>query len=265
MAVFLIRLITFFYTDFLYMYVYTYLLGMKYSTKITVLGTIAMWIFDVCVKLIPQAFFALENVAVIELAMFLSTGAYIGIFYYGTVVKKLLVFFLYSIVQMGMDMLGYQLSGIVLGNYEFLTVNYKHTLVLAVCSTVFIIMGTMIFVWIWKMIEYRKYNFYTYQWICTVFPLSQLMILQSMTTKSIIENLSIPIGRILGYFIGIIAIIYMFVIFNRLNEKKGVELELEQLMHQYELEKLRFEEMKINQEETAKIRHDFQNYVLTLT
>lgn len=264
MEIFFIRLITFLYTDFLYMYVYKYILGMKYSTKITVLGTFVMWIFDVCVKLIPQSFFALENMAVIEVAMFMSSGIYLGVFYLGTVVKKVMLLFLYSIVQMGMDMLGYQLSGIVIGNFEFLTVNYKHTLVLVGCSTVFIIMGTIIFVWMWKSIEYRKYNFYTYQWLCTVLPLSQLMILQSMTIKNITENVAVPFLRILGYFIGIIAIIYMFIIFNRHNEKMRMEIELKQLLHQYELERLRFEEMKIDQEEIAKLRHDMQNYVLTI-
>lgn len=43
-----------------------------------------------------------------------------------------------------------------------------------------------------------------------------------------------------------------------------MEKELRQVNHQYELEKIRYEQLQDKQEEVATVRHDFQNYVLIL-
>ena len=67
-----------------------------------------------------------------------------------------------------------------------------------------------------------------------------------------------------GCILGLIADVYMLLLFVRLSKKNETKKQLEGLKHQQELEQMRYEQLKKSQEETAKIRHDFQNYILTL-
>ena len=56
----------------------------------------------------------------------------------------------------------------------------------------------------------------------------------------------------------------MFHCFIHWNEKKALEAELREMQQQYEKEKLRYEELREKEEEIARIRHDFGNYVLVM-
>ena len=73
-----------------------------------------------------------------------------------------------------------------------------------------------------------------------------------------------PIVVLGGIGLGIIADVYMFYLFHQSNNREKVEKELRQVNHQYELEKIRYEQLQDKQEEVTTVRHDFQNYVLIL-
>lgn len=48
----------------------------------------------------------------------------------------------------------------------------------------------------------------------------------------------------------------------QLNEKKRIEKELQDMKEQYEREQVRYEELREKEEELAKLRHDFGNYLV---
>ena len=75
---------------------------------------------------------------------------------------------------------------------------------------------------------------------------------------------SVPLEAVLGTVLAMLGDVYMFVLFYRSNKRDHAEKELNGLKHQQELERVRYEQLKESQEEMAKMRHDFQNYVLTL-
>ena len=127
-----------------------------------------------------------------------------------------------------------------------------------------ITLGTFFIVWIWKVIEQRQWKYEKYQWICIVLPISQYFILQSTAMRYSLNAEPLPLFVILGFVFGVITDIYMFFLFDQLNHRNQAASELKRMKYQYELEQIRYEQLKAGQEETAKIRHDFQNYIMTL-
>ena len=56
----------------------------------------------------------------------------------------------------------------------------------------------------------------------------------------------------------------MFFIFDRAQERENMEERLRLQEHLHEMEKLRYDRLCASMEETARLRHDFQNYLLVL-
>ena len=75
---------------------------------------------------------------------------------------------------------------------------------------------------------------------------------------------SYPVIVITSLVLSVMSDIVMFYLFYRSNNRKKTEKELRQINYQYELEKIRYEQLNEGREEVAKIRHDFQNYILTI-
>lgn len=67
-----------------------------------------------------------------------------------------------------------------------------------------------------------------------------------------------------GLLLSVITEIGVFELLNRSEERYRLETELRETRHYYEMEQIRYEQLKEMQEETARIRHDFQNYLLVL-
>ena len=56
----------------------------------------------------------------------------------------------------------------------------------------------------------------------------------------------------------------MVVIFDQAQKREQMENELRIRKRLYEVEQLRYDRLRSSQEETARLRHDFQNYLLVL-
>ena len=254
--------ITFFYTDFLYFYFYRKILQCKYSLKTTILITIGMWIFDCTVKLIPQYIFEIDQSVFLNVIMTLSSIVYVLMVFQGTIIKRLMATLVYMIVQMLMDIAGMELAVVFTGAKEIFDIKYLN--VAAFCSCLMITLGTVACVWIWKKIEDRKWRIDNYQWFCMILPISQYIIFQGIAARQIRSFEYVNTVVALGGVIAFLADIIMLWMFEKSNARRKAEIEMRHLNQQYELEKMRYEQLKESQEEMAKMRHDFQNYVLVL-
>lgn len=257
-------MMSYLYTDMLLVYVFGNICGLKYSKKITVLGTIIMWISDCILKIIPQYILGIQVLGFLNMLMVISGVIYTMIIYSSSALKKIFVFFIYIFAQAGMDMLGMNIAGMLTGEYAFLDVESNFTIVLIGCSIITITLGSVGFVWLWKLLERKKLKITGMQWLCILLPVSQYAVIQGIALKYSQQQKAIPAIVGAGLIVGLLADIYMMILFEKSNQKRQAENELKQLKHQQELEQLRYEQLKESQEETAKIRHDFQNYVLTL-
>ena len=254
--------ITFFYTDFLYLYFYHKILKCKYSLKTAAFITIGMWMFDCTVKLVPQYVFEIDQSVLLNVIMTLSSIVYVLLVFRGTVIKRLMATLVYMIIQMIMDLSGMELAMLFTGSKEIFDAEYLS--VAAFCSCLMITLGTVACVWVWKRIEDRKWKIDNYQWFCMLLPISQYIIFQGVAARQIrtLEYVNTIVA--LGGVIAFLADIIMLWMFEKSNARRKAEIEMRYLNQQYELEKMRYEQLKESQEEMAKMRHDFQNYVLTL-
>lgn len=258
----IILMIAYFITDFLYVYFFSKVLGRKYSLKITLWVTFLMWISDCILKLFPQYLWGIDSTGLVNYIMFSSGVLYVILLYQGKILKKLLASVIYMMIQIEMDIVGMELTIMITGNNDFL--NPEITGVTLLCSGMLITLGTVVGVWIWKKFENKSWNVDKYQWLCLIFPFSQYMLIQYTAYRHFSTSNRVLLSGAIGLFIGFAADIYMFLLFDRINARKKAEEEVRQLRHQYELEKLKYEQVKEVQEETAKMRHDFQNYLLAL-
>ena len=252
------------YTDFLYLYFYKRVLGMKYSLKVTVLGTLCMWLSGCFGKILPQYIIGTQVTGVASMLLLLLNFIYTLVFYSSTIRKRIFFTIFYTIIQAVMDLLGMRIAGMLTGNYSLTMSNNSFIGVAIICSCMTITLGTFFIVWIWKVIEQRQWKYEKYQWMCIVLPISQYSILQSTAMRYSLNAEPLPLFVIVGFVLGVITDIYMFFLFDQLNSKNQAASELKRMKYQYELEQIRYEQLKAGQEETAKIRHDFQNYIMTL-
>lgn len=257
-----VLMIAYFYSDFLYIYYYERILGLRYSRKITFITTFCMWLFDCSFKLFPQYLWGLDQTGFVNLIMVLTLFLYALLLYNGSIMKRCLATVVYMVVQVTMDLLGMQIASLIVESQELFETTY--VIASACCSAITITLGTVLTVWIWRKMNERKWKIDRYQWITLFLPASQYVILQRIGVYSAKEIGISSTIFVVGIVLGLIGDIYMFWLFERSNTKKKAEEELKQLQHQYELEKIRYTSLLKKQDEISKLRHDFQNYILIM-
>ena len=257
-----VLMLAYLYTDFLYMYYYEGILGMKYSLKFTALVTFFMWMFDCSLKLFPQYLWGLDQTGIVNMIMLSTSVLYAVLLYNGSIIKRMLSTVIYMVVQVAMDLLGMQLATIVVGERELFDTVY--VIASTFCSGITITLGTVAAIWIWKKIEERHWKIDSYQWFSLLLPISQYAILQHIAIQYMGKLNSVSMVVLVGILLGLIGDILMFRLFERSNKRKLAEVELQQIQYQYEKEQIRYTALLERQEEISKMRHDFQNYVLAM-
>ena len=255
---------TYLYTDLLYVYFYKNILGLKYSLKVAVFGSLCMWLFGIFAKILPQYIWGTQVTGITSIVMLGVNFIYTIVCYSSPVKKRVLATIIYTIVQAVMDMLGLRLAGMLSGNYELVMTNEPFIIFAVTTSCMTITLGTFLAVWLWKMVEQRHLKFEKYQWNCVILPVSQYLLILGIAMKYGSAAKPLPFIAIAGFILGILTDVYMFFLFKKMNDRKQTEAELERMNHQYEMEQVRYEQLKESQEEVSKIRHDFKNYILTL-
>lgn len=255
---------TYLYSGFLLQYFFKKNLGAKYSDKITFWGTIILWATQCILKLFPMLIWGAEVFAYVNVAMILFTLLYIGVLYKKSFALRIIAFIVLYIVHAIMEMIGMTITGMLYGSYDIMNTNSGYTLVVALVSLPLITLGTVVLARIWSLTEKIEWKSLNYQWLCLILPISQYIVFWSIAERYSVQAQKISQKAFMGIIIALLADIYMFLLFYRSNRRYSAEKELERLKYQYEMEKLRYEQMKKGYEETAKIRHDFQNFILVL-
>lgn len=257
-------MMTYFYSVLLYAYFFNRILGKKYTAKVTMLGTLILWVISCFTKIFPFFIIGLDITIFSNIIVLISTAAYVLALYKSSVAKRILAMVILILVQGCMDMLGLNLASMLVGNYELMQLDSYFTITACIMSTPLITLGTFGLTRIWLMTEKIDWSSGKKQWFCVILPISQLLMLWRIALRYSVNFSAIPVFVICGMFIAILADVYMFSLFYQSNRRDVAERKLRQLTHQYELEQLRYEQLKETQEEAAMIRHDFQNYIIMM-
>ncbi len=250
-------------TDYLYLYIFDKVLGKKYPMRTMVIITTLLWITDCSVKLFPQYFWGVtDETGIVSMLMLLTAVVYTMICFHGSFKKKVMISLIYMLVQVAMDLLGMKLAMLLSGTEDLYSTEYLRVAILCSCSMIGL--GTVITAWAWNRFEHHDWNIDKYQWFCLILPFSQYAIIQYTAMRSIEENYHVSLLVAGGAFLSFLADIYMFWLFERINAKKRAEDEMRKMKHRYEMERVKFEQLKTTQEETAKLRHEMQNYLMMM-
>ncbi|MBQ8857061.1 MAG: hypothetical protein IJ024_02830 [Lachnospiraceae bacterium] len=264
MVTVLLITLSYLWNDFLYVYFFRRVLNEKYSSEVTFWGTILLWVIQFFTKIIPTFVSGLEMTVFLSFFMMVLHLIHLFILFEGSVLKRIVVFFLALTVQGFMDLLGLNLTSIIVGNYELWKTGSVFNFVAVFVSSLCITVGITVLTKLWQLLEKIEWKMTKTEWLCAILPLSQVFLMWHFSVVYSINHRAIPTMIMVGCILSFLADAYMLLLFVRLSKKNEAKKELERLKYQYELEQVRYEQLKAGQEETAKIRHDFQNYIMTL-
>lgn len=249
---------------FLSMYFWNKMLGRKYSLKFTVNITLLYSILGCLIKLVSFWNIGLNMVTITSIFTFATHVLYIIFLFESSVGKKVLVATFSMIMMIFMEVFSINVATAIFGEFELLQFNSWYTVVELVITNAFITIGFWLWGWLWRCLERIKWENVQYQWFCLILPLSQWFIVLHLTQIYSLRIGSYPVIVIASLVLSVMSDIVMFYLFYRSNNREKTEKELRQINYQYELEKIRYEQLNEGREEVAKIRHDFQNYILTI-
>ena len=121
----------------------------------------------------------------------------------------------------------------------------------------FALLAAMIVAWKWMKTKSVPKNI----WIFILFPLSQYLMIRNFPTDIIRGKVTYeyPWQTLSSLLLGIAADVILFYVMLTQGEKEKIKQQLAETEKLMELEKGYYETIEIHREETAKIRHDFNN------
>lgn len=248
----------------MYVYLFRRIFKEKYSKKVTFWVTIILWIIQIFTKIIPSFVIGLEVAMYLSVLMLLLHVVHLYALFDGSVIKRAAAMMIATTVQGIMDYLGLNLTSRIVGNYDLYVVGSIFNEVAVFVSTTFITIGMLLLTKMWQMLESEEWKTTKREWTCVMLPVSQIFWLWHMIIGYSVNYRSIPLIMMIGSILSLVADVYMLILFVKLDKKNEAERQLKELNHLYQLEQIHYEQLRKSQEEAAKVRHDFQNYVLTL-
>lgn len=207
-TVFLVA-ISYLWNDFLYVYFYKRVFMEKYSSKVTFWATIFLWLIQIITKIIPFFVFGLNMTVLLSFFMVVLHGVHLYGLFEGSVLKRAVAFVIALIVQGCMDLLGLNLTSMIVGNYELLQIGSEFTLVASVASCSTITVGMLLLTKAWQIIENINWRMTKREWPCAILPVSQIFLLWHVSVKYSITYRAIPVVNMCGCILGFIADIYV--------------------------------------------------------
>ena len=233
--------------------------------KITALAAAGWWIVQSAAKL-PAMYLADEyNMSMIMVVQCLSMFAYLFPFYRSTLVKKLSAFMLVAAALGVAEFTSILIAGTVfdIGSRPMQPGSAFTAAGLLIMRPLATLAYYAAFQ-VWNLLQHSSWIRGGRQWLCVILPLSQIFLLWYLTEAYTEESATLPLPALAGVFLAFAADIYMVVIFDQAQKREQMENELRIRKRLYELEQLRYDRLRSSQEETARLRHDFQNYLLVL-
>lgn len=252
------------YSNYLCMFLWSALLGRKYSLKHTAVITFVFTMIGCILKLFLFSKIGLDTITFTCLYAWVTYLVYVLFLFESSKMKRILIATINMILMVLMEVFAMNTVSIVFGDFQLMQLDSWFTIITCIISCMFITVGLLVWQHLWNLIEKVKWESFQYQWLCLFLPLSQWIMILHLTQVYILKIGNYPIVALSGIGLGIVADIYMFYLFCCSNNRAKAEKELRKMNHQYELEKIRYERLKEGQEEVAKVRHDFQNYILTM-
>lgn len=240
-------------------------LGRKCSLKKTVIGTVAWWAATCALKILSMYEGDEYQTFLLMFLPYLILGIYMKIFYSSSAARKLLAAAL-NVMTLGcMEMLTFMITEAVVGieSRPLETGALSTELGLLVMRPLSMLAFYLAFL-IWKLLMGNRWIQGGRLWLCILLPLGQCMFMWYFCTSYLYQGEAIPALALAGVFLGIAADIFMFLIFDRAWERECVEEELRLQKRRYQIEQDRYDRLRQLLEETARLRHDYQNYLLAL-
>ena len=163
-----------------------------------------------------------------------------------------------------LELLSYIPGSVLAGNFAIFDPDSSFTMWVILIQSPFEVLGVLLSVKLWKWIKRMEWKAHYQQLMWVTLPLSQMCFFLHASIYYSLDARHIPIMIYIGLVIGIIADVYGCHLFIRSNKKEKAEKELKHLKAQYELERVRYEELMKVEEEMQKLRHDYTNYCMTL-
>ena len=194
---------------------------------------------------------------IINLFLLLAALSVPAIFYKGKLIKRYLVFIFFLVIMGIADIIPAVLIRDIYGSVDALRTELAPMVIFLLIGTATYVLLASLSVSVWKMIEVKKFKSY-------YIPLFTLPIglLVAAVGQILYETIVIwAIGTFLVLISGVILLVYVV----SLDKKAAIEEELNETRHRAELEQQHYRELELRQEELAKLRHDFNNQLTTIS
>lgn len=237
----------------------------RYSYKITACGSVLCWVAHCLLKLPFFFCVGVPNMAVFNGIGLLFMFAYQISLYRAAPIKRILSMVLYYGVMFFGEMLSTHVATLIFGENRFLQTESAYTVAGTFIICLWATLALYPAVCLWDLLmSVGKGRGEKRLWLCVLLPLSQCLLLEYFVDAYESKFRNIPPWSFGGMALGLLLDFYMFFLFYRENRQYHAERELLMEREIYSRERVYYENLRKNQEETAKIRHDFQNYILTL-
>lgn len=237
----------------------------RYSYKITASGSALCWI-ALCLLKLPFFFsVGVPNMAVFNGIGLLFMFAYQISLFRATPIKRILsMVFYYGFMFFG-EMLSTHVATLIFGGNRFLQAESAYTVAGTFMICLWATLALYPAVCLWDLLmSVGKGRGEKRLWLCVLLPLSQCLLLEYFVDAYESKFRNIPPWSFGGMALGLLLDFYMFFLFYRENRQYHAEQELLMEREIYSREQVYYENLRKNQEETARLRHDYQNYMQVL-
>lgn len=244
---------------------YSRTLERRYSLGAATLGTAGWWAIQCACKLPAMYLKDDYSMTWIMIGQCLNMILYLQIFYQSSLAKKLLAFVLVT-VTLGAAEFTSILIATVFTDFgaKPLQLDSEFTVMCLLIMRPLATLAYFFALQIWNALQRSSWLRGGRQWLCVLLPFSQLFLLWYLTEVYTDAAEGLPVPVLLGVFLAVAADIYMLIVFDQAQKREQIEKELRLKRHLQELEQFRYDRLRSVQEDTARLRHDFQNYLLTL-
>lgn len=258
-------ILSYVYELILCMFLFSRMLERRYSYQITTAGTL-IGSSSICLMKIPFYFFAPSfNAGLLNLAGIGIMIIYQVVLFRAALVKRVLALVFYYVYMFSGEMVTMNITCLIFGRNEIMQLESNYTLtgviLMSLWATLFFYPVLCLWELLLKAEHHRRRG---HLWLCVLLPLDQFLLMEYFVQTYEAERLTPPVWSVGGIILGILADVYMFFLFYRENRQFQLSQELLEEQELYRREQLYYEHLKESQEETARIRHDYQNYILVL-
>lgn len=204
----------------------------------------------------------LRNIGLIMGAI--SGLLYMIIFFEGYVWQKLL-FIVFEIIC---SFIAEMITLVILDKElaQFTTISFEMPIMVIYLIYVYIILSLLflLFLFVWKHFASRGSYDLKIFFVFSIFPISQMLLMESINDKIYREITHSGFSIIIGIFVSVIADILLFVTLLRQQSMQEMAIRLTEVEKAWEVEQNHYRDIESRREELAKIRHDLSEQFIVI-